>query len=169
MFPTFDVPPQHAETVGARKARKAREEDTKRSSSTTSHSSSSTRSATASGRRLTNGASESRPESRGFGWFGKSNKKGVQEISTLPTNKKASPSNGLDQEIDAGPAPRTAPLPTQYEQETVIQSTPLHHFEQESYPSFRAPPPLNSLPSLPPQGALPLPPSPSLLSTAGMF
>ncbi|KAF2035106.1 hypothetical protein EK21DRAFT_54940 [Setomelanomma holmii] len=86
MFPTFDVPPQHAETVGARKARRAKEEETaRRSSSATSRSSGSTHSAKANSAKSRTG-----DKSGGFGWFGKSSKKGVQEISTLPSIKKPS-------------------------------------------------------------------------------
>jgi len=88
MFPTFDVPPQHAETVGARKARKAREDDTsRRSFSATSQSSGSTHS---SKRQDPPGLSDSRSGGKtGFGgWFSKSSKKGIQEIAPLSTHKE---------------------------------------------------------------------------------
>src|SRR5690242_19389101 len=78
MFPTFDVPPAHAETVGARKNRKAREEEaTRRSSTATSQSSGSGRSVRA--------ESNASSKKGGFGWFGKS--KGVQEIPKVPALK----------------------------------------------------------------------------------
>lgn len=156
MFPTFDVPPQHAETVGARKARKAREDEiTRRSSSATSHSSGSI--AAANGRRQTVNSSDaktSEKSSGGFGWFGK--KKGVQEISTLPSLKRAieTPIKQQELEPDVEPAPRTAPLSP--------GALDGHSLRSEHYHN---PPPSSTLPSLPPTTALPRPPSSGLLST----
>lgn len=170
MFPTFDVPPQHAETVGARKARRAKEEDaTRRSSSATSLSSGSVRSGTASSnKRQPTGTSEK----SGFGWFGK--KKGIQEISSLPSTRKTHPPEEEDIAIDAGPAPPTAPLPAPHQslhdEGARIAPRSSHRIQSDGYGNRfpPAPPPLSSLPSLPPSGALPAPPSPSLLSATGM-
>lgn len=158
MFPTFDVPPQHAETVGARKARRAKEDETaRRSSSATSQSSGSTRSVAA-----------GKAERRGFGWFGKSGKKGVREISVLPTIKKPQQSKEPELEPEA-----IASLPTQQD----VHRQPLHLSDQDAQflHSLRSPPPLKPLPTppvagafpLPPSPRLPLPPSPGLLSLPG--
>jgi hypothetical protein len=122
MFPGFDVPPSHAETVGARKARKAREADeaARKSSSANSQSSASVHSIpTTSG--ISNNASSHKSKEKGFGgWFSRSNKKGVQEISPLPPTAPATvdipPSVAdvvepeLDAEPEIAPAPYTAPL-----------------------------------------------------------
>ncbi|PSN70730.1 hypothetical protein BS50DRAFT_545644 [Corynespora cassiicola Philippines] len=161
MFPTFDVPPQHAETVGARKARKEREDGARRASTSTSNSSSSGRNATAS--KPTANSSESRTEKTSrFAWFGKA-KEGIQEISARPPTRKTDVVPESDPEPEPlplrSPPPRPPPPPQQ--QQLYEHSRPLHRVEQN--PSFvdqleRFPPPLKSLPSLPPTGALPLPP-----------
>ncbi|KAL5119458.1 hypothetical protein ACEQ8H_002728 [Pleosporales sp. CAS-2024a] len=151
MFPTFEVPPQHAETVGARRARKAKEQETaRRSSSATSHSSGSVHSTKAS-------SSKSRAEkSTGFSFFG-TKSKGVQEIQSLSFLKKSPPSiHETDQDI--APCPPTAPLPR--------LRPPLHlsHDEVLAPPLDQFPAaPTRPLPSRPPTGALPAPPmSPEL-------
>lgn len=158
MFPTFDVPPQHAETVGARKHRKAKEEEaTRRSSTATSQSSGSNRSVRAESR-------ASDKKSGGFGWFGKS--KGVQEIPKVPAlkTKISEPSPPPP----ASPAaPPTAPSPS----EVVPQpqaSQPLQRprgpdLQYQHQQRFHVPPPLQALPP-PPTGALPQLPSPGLSS-----
>jgi hypothetical protein len=177
MFPTFDVPPQHSETVGARKARRAnlKDDDTKRSSSTASQSSGSAISVTASSRRpnAPRTHSDRSTEKSGFGgWFGK--KKGIQEITPLPTNKTSHPTKDLTIELETGlelelegPAPPTAPLDTQPH----VRSRPSSHRSDCEPPAplsqrFPLPPPLKSLPlpSPPPLGGLPPAPAPGLLS-----
>ncbi|KAH7070986.1 hypothetical protein FB567DRAFT_539064 [Paraphoma chrysanthemicola] len=171
MFPTFDVPPQHAETVGARKARRAKEEETaRRSSSATSQSSGSTHSAKA------NSAKSRSGEKTGFGWFGKSSKKGIQEITTLPSIKKPQliEEVEVEPEIEIEPAPRTAPLPPPplpppAQPQQFVQRQPSHRSDHEyrtlhSQQQFPAPPPNRSLPARPPSSALPQPPSPGLSS-----
>ncbi|KAH8709954.1 hypothetical protein GQ44DRAFT_763258 [Phaeosphaeriaceae sp. PMI808] len=164
MFPTFDIPPLHSETVGARKARKAREDEaTRRSSTTTSQSSGSSNSKAA-------------EKSTGFGWFGKSSKKGVQEITTLPSKKPSPPpllpplrrpsEPELEPEIE--PCPPTAPLPFPPEQQHPYRR-PLQRPDYDSQyrpERFPSPPSLQTLPSRPPTSALPQPPSPSLVSVS---
>jgi hypothetical protein len=166
MFPTFDVPPQHAETVGARKARRAREDDAgRRSSTATSQSSGSTHSVAANP-----GKSRAGEKSGGFGWFGKSSKKGVQEISTLPSVKKSPPP--LEEPVpDIEPFPPTAPLPPPPQQHAHRRpSDRSQHDTQSLHPErFPAPLDMRKLPSHPPTGALPQPPSPGLLSLPGMW
>jgi hypothetical protein len=164
MFPTFDVPPQHAETVGARKARRAKEEEaTRRSSSATSHSSESIHSAKASSSTLA-GA-----DRNGFGWFGKSRKKGIQEISSLPSLKKPTPPS-REPEAEIQPFPPTAPLPPPPVQDLQRKHSSPSEYEAHSDHFFPPqPPPLRALPSRPPTSALPQPPtSPGLLSLPGM-
>jgi hypothetical protein len=159
MFPTFDVPPQHAETVGARKARRAKADDaTRRSSSATSQSSGSTRSVKHDDAAS---SSDSRTVERsGFGsWFGKSSKKGVKEISPLSTVKNPPPPQELLIELEpeadlenARPAPRTAPL----ELRPSVHSRPASHRSDQEPHALQPqcyPPPLRSLPSPPPSGA----------------
>jgi hypothetical protein len=165
MFPTFDVPPQHAETVGARRARRAKEEEaTRRSSSATSHSSESILSAKAPS------STSAGADRSGFGWFGKSRKKGIQEISPLPSLKKPPPPT-REPEAEIQPFPPTAPLPPPPVQD--LQRNPSSPSEYEAhsdhfFPS-QPPPPLRALPSRPPTSALPQPPSsPGLLSLPGM-
>lgn len=165
MFPTFDVPPQHAETVGARKARRAKEEETaRRSSSATSQSSGSIHSAKA------HSSKSKAAEKNGFGWFGKSSKKGVQEISSLPSTKKPPPPL-QEPEPEFEPCPPTAPLPPPPSQELHRKisnrsdhDTVIHAMSQNHH----YPPPLRALPPRPPSSALPqVPGSPSLLSQPG--
>ncbi|KAF1838662.1 hypothetical protein BDW02DRAFT_488654 [Decorospora gaudefroyi] len=158
MFPTFDVPPQHAETVGARKARRAKEDDAARPSSPSAASQSS---GSARSRRP-----DSAVEKSGFGgWFGKKSKKGIQEIAPLSTNKKPPPPKEAtmeptpeDWERDPGPAPPTAPLHAQLHVRPCDQE---HHQPLQPQPFL---PPFKSLPSPPPSGALPPAPSTGLLS-----
>lgn len=157
MFPTFDVPPQHAETVGARKARKQKEDDTtRRASSATSQSSGSSRNVT---------ADKPKAEKRSvFGWGSKSKSKEIQEIPVLASLKKP-------EEPKPEPAP-AAPSVAPSDWSAALEAP--HHDvsrrpSQRSYPEsmssvqqqrFPPPPPLRSLPSAPPSGALPPPPSP---------
>jgi hypothetical protein len=160
MFPTFDVPPQHAETVGARKARRAKEDDTtRRSFSATSQSSGSTHS---SKRQDVTSSSDSRSGGkRGLGgWFGKSSKKGIQEIAPLSTCKETQHPGELviepesEPELDQGPAPPTAPLDTQQQ---APQRPPSQRSEQVSRPLR----PQHFLPPLPtPPPSTGLPPTP---------
>jgi hypothetical protein len=158
MFPTFDVPPQHAETVGARKARRARQDDTtRRSFSTTSQSSGSTHS---SKRQDATSSSDSRSGGKSglSSWFGKSSKKGVQEIAPLSTCKETQRPKELvmepdsELELDQGPAPPTAPLDVH---DHVFPRPPSQRSEQ----TFRT---LHSQRFPPPSGALP--PTPGMLS-----
>lgn len=173
MFPTFDVPPQHAETVGARKNRKAREDETARRSSTaTSQSSGSNRSVRAESNASSN-------KKGGFGWFGKS--KGVQEIPKVPSLKNKIP------ELSPPPlAPVATPTPPPQETQSPVVSSPASELApqlSDKRPSnrsnpdlqyqhqqrFHVPPPLSALPpsqSLPPlpTGALPQLPSTGLSS-----
>lgn len=155
MFPTFDVPPQHSETVGARKARRAKEEEiARRSSSATSRSSGSTRSAA--------NSSEPRTHERsGFGWFGTS-KKGIQEISALPATKKQNvlPNSMLE------PESKTKAVQSQQDVDR-RQSNQTGKDDQSLGPQNLSSPLLESFPSPPPVGALPLPPSTGLLSLPG--
>jgi len=162
MFPTFDVPPQHSETVGARKARKAKQEETaRRSSSATSRSSGSANS-TASKRQDGATSSDSRTgEKSGIGsWFGKSSKKGIQEISPLASDKTTSHPKelmiGLETPPEEGPAPRTAPLDTQ---EHVFRIPQSHHSQREpcTVPPQRLAPPLVPLPTPSPSRYSPFP------------
>ncbi|KAL6703171.1 hypothetical protein ACN47E_010164 [Coniothyrium glycines] len=162
MFPTFDVPPLHAETVGARRARRAKEDVlTRRSSSATSQSSGSTRSANANPRSL---------DKTGFGWFGKSSKKGVQEIAVLPS-KKPQPCKSPPHHPHPPPHPHVRHSHSRHperdtEPDTAPDTAPDNDpvFTQH----FPQPPPLTSLPLPlpPPSSALPVPPSPGLLSTS---
>jgi hypothetical protein len=165
MFPTFDVPPQHAETVGARKARKAKEEETaRRSSSATSLSSGSIHSAKANSIH-----SKGTEKNNGFGWFGK-NKKGIQEISSLPSIKKSPPPLPQDPVLDIGPVPPTAPLPPPPGQD--LHRITSNRSEPSTYPlrpEHFPPPPLSALPSLPPSGALPRPPTSPRLNLPGTY
>ena len=164
MFPTFEIPPQHAETVGARKARRAKAEETaRRSSSATSQSSESIQSANANSSKSRSG------EKSGFGgWFGKSSKKGVQEISALPSLKRGQFSKEPEPEIhEIEPCPPTAPLPPP-QQDGRRPSNRSDYDHQIPSPDQFPPPPLRSLPSLPPSSALPVPPSLGLLSLPGM-
>lgn len=152
MFPTFDVPPQHAETVGARKARKQKEDETtRRASSATSQSSGSSRNVT---------ADKPKSEKRSvFGWGSKSKSKEIQEIPVLPSLKKP-------EEPKPEPAPSIAPSDwsaaleaPQYD----VSRRPSQRSFPESHSSVhqhRFPPPPRTLPSAPPSGALPPPPSP---------
>ncbi|CAN9415921.1 unnamed protein product [Alternaria alternata] len=170
MFPTFDVPPQHAETVGARKARKAREDDTsRRSFSATSQSSGSTHS---SKRQDAPSLSDSRSGGKtGFGgWFSKSSKKGIQEIAPLSTHKETQRQKEralepeLELELDQGPAPPTAPLETQ-------QQAPGRPPSQRSEQASRTLRPHHFLPPLPtPPPSIGLPPTPvSMNMSSGML
>jgi hypothetical protein len=164
MFPTFDVPPQHAETVGARKARRAKEEETaRRSSSATSLSSGSIHSAKANSLH-----SKKQEKNNGFGWFGKS-KKGVQEISSLPSIKKSPPPFPQDPVLDVEPIPPTAPLPPPPGEDLHRQTS--NRSEPSTYPlrPEHFPPPSSALPSLPPSGALPQPPSSHMLNLPGTY
>jgi hypothetical protein len=165
MFPTFDVPPQHAETVGARKARRAKEEETaRRSSSATSQSSGSIHSAKA------HSSKSKAAEKNGLGWFGKSSKKGVQEISSLPSIKRPPPPL-QEPEPEIEPCPPTAPLPPPPSQELHRKTSNRSDHDTVIHaisPDHRFPPPLRALPSRPPSSALPqVPGSPGLLSLPG--
>jgi len=173
MFPTFDVPPQHAETVGARKVRRAKEENaTRRSSTSTSQSSGSANSIAANSKRQdasSSSISKSGEKSGFSSWFSKSSKKGVQEISPLSTtNNTPSPKEVTgepkpDVELDQGPTPPTAPLDVQ---DHVFPRPPSQQCEKQTRPlqPQRFPPPLSPLPSPPPTGGLPSTPSSGLLS-----
>lgn len=172
MFPTFDVPPQHAETVGARKHRKAKEDETARRSSTaTSQSSGSNRS-------LKGETSASSSKKSGFGWFGKS--KGVQEIPKVPSlkNKIPEPSPPLQPAPVASPPAQETPSPLVSSPSSEIaphvadrrpsnrSNSDLQYQHQQRFhvpPPLNVPPPLQSLPP-PPTGALPQLPSPGLSS-----
>ncbi|KAF2124061.1 hypothetical protein P153DRAFT_391097 [Dothidotthia symphoricarpi CBS 119687] len=171
MFPTFEIPAQHAETVGARKHRKAKEEESaRRNSSSTTQSSGSSNSVRGSERQpsTSSSASSAKPAGRsGFGWFSKRENKGVQEISGPTTLKKSpppslavaeQPSNARSQSPPATLA-RTTSRDVPAPNKTTSQNVPP---ETNSVHQQRFPPPLRSLPSLP----FPLPPSgtPQLLS-----
>jgi len=123
MFPGFDVPPGHAETVGARKARKAKEEEeaARRSSSANSQSSASLHSIPTTSGRSQNASTHKSKEKTGFGgWFSRNNKKGIQEITPLsptgpqtvdippPVTDAVDPT--LETDPTLAPAPPTAPL-----------------------------------------------------------
>ncbi|KAH3915439.1 hypothetical protein HBI56_166480 [Parastagonospora nodorum] len=156
MFPTFDVPPLHAETVGARKARVAKEQEVaKRTSSATSHSSGSIHSA-----KTTSNKSKAGDKGGFISFFGKKSK-GIQEIQSLPSLKKSPPPAG-EQDHDIAPCPPTAPLPQPPQQNLYRQPSDqsvndVHAISPDYFPS----PPLRALPSRPPTGALPPPPSTS--------
>ncbi|KAF1942666.1 hypothetical protein EJ02DRAFT_433719 [Clathrospora elynae] len=159
MFPTFDVPPQEAETVRARKARKAKADEAARRSSTAASqlSATSTGSVAASSRRPISTAESTnsrKAQKSGFGsWFGKSNKKGVQEISSLPSANR--PHNLRDSdtesqlELGPGPAPPTAPLDTESDV-----------YRRQSYCSAQDAPSIHAYHFPPPVRPLPQPPSP---------
>lgn len=162
MFPTFDVPPAHAETVGARKNRKAREEEaTRRSSTATSQSSGSGRSVRA--------ESSASSKKGGFGWFGKS--KGVQEIPKVPALKTKLSETTPPPASVAGSSPQETPSPVVTPQSELAPHVQERRPSQRSEPDlqyqhqqrFHVPPPLQALPP-PPTGALPQLPSPSLSS-----
>src|SRR5690242_21487452 len=162
MFPTFDVPPAHAETVGARKNRKAREEEaTRRSSTATSQSSGSGRSVRA--------ESNASSKKGGFGWFGKS--KGVQEIPKVPALKTKLSETTPPPVSVAALSPQETPSPVVTPQSELAPQVQERRPSQRSEPDlqyqhqqrFHVPPPLQSLPP-PPTGALPQLPSPSLSS-----
>lgn len=153
MFPTFDVPPQHAETVGARKHRKAKEEEvTRRSSTATSQSSGSSRS-----QRAESSASNKKS---GFGWFGKS--KGVQEIPKVPTLKTqisdpppSAPAAALSPQETPSPvvtSPASELAPQLQERRPSQRSNPDLQYQHQQ--RFHIPPPLQSRPP-PPTSALP--------------
>ncbi|KNG49205.1 hypothetical protein TW65_04186 [Stemphylium lycopersici] len=173
MFPTFDVPPQHAETVGARKVRRAKEDNaTRRSSTSTSQSSGSANSTAANSKRQDASISSSSKsgERSGFSsWFSKSSKKGVQEISPLsttddtPSPKEVTVEPEPDVELDQRPTPPTAPLDVQ---DHVFPRPPSQRCEKQTRPlqPQRFPPPLSPLPSRPPTAGLPPTPSSGLLS-----
>ncbi|KAJ4341086.1 hypothetical protein N0V87_002128 [Didymella glomerata] len=165
MFPTFDVPPQHAETVGARKQRKAKEEEvTRRSSTATSQSSGSNRSIRAE-------SSAASSKKGGFGWFGKS--KGVQEIPKVPALKtKISEPSPAPPASAAAPSPQETPSPVVtpaaselapqvQERRPSQRSNPDLQYQHQQ--RFHVPPPLQSLPP-PPTSALPQLPLPGLSS-----
>lgn len=164
MFPTFDVPPQHAETVGARKHRKAKEDEaTRRSSTATSQSSSSNRSIRAE-------SSASSTKKGGFGWFGKS--KGVQEIPKVPALKTKTSEPSPPPVPAAAPSPQETPSPAvssptselaPHEQERRPSQRSNYDLQYQHQQRFHVPPPLQSLPP-PPTGALPQLPSPGLSS-----
>lgn len=162
MFPTFDVPPQHCETVGARKARRAKQEETARRSSIATSRSSGSANSTASKRQDGATSSDSRTEGKGgFGdWFSKSSKKGIQEISPLANEKTTSHPKELmielETPLDEGPAPQTAPLNVQ---EHVFRRPQSHHSEREPFaiPPQRLGPPLTPLPIPPPTRYSPFP------------
>ncbi|KAL7774722.1 hypothetical protein CFE70_005636 [Pyrenophora teres f. teres 0-1] len=154
MFPTFDVPPQHSETVGARKARRAKQEETARRASTATSRSSGSANSTASKRQDGATSSDSRTEGKSVlgAWFGKSSRKGIQEISPLANDKTTSHPRELMIELDTpsdqGPAPRTAPLDTP---EHVFQRPQSQYSEREpcAIPPQRLAPPLTPLPTPP--------------------
>jgi hypothetical protein len=168
MFPTFDIPPQHAETVGARKARRAKEEETeRRASSATSLSSGSVHSA------KVNSSKGRGAEKSGFGWFSKSSKKGVQEITSLPSVQKLSPAP-QEPEPEIEPFPPTAPLPpppTQdlYRKPSNRSDSDVHSLYPERHYPPPSLPPLRALPSRPPSNLSRPPSSPGLLSLPGMY
>ena len=169
MFPTFDVPPQHAETVGARKHRKAKEEETARRNSTaTSQSSGSNRSVRG------ESTASSIKKGGGFGWFGKS--KGVQEIPKVPALKtKISETSPLSPASVAAPPLQETPSPVVSSPASILapqasdrrpsqRSNPDLQYQHQQ--RFHVPPLLQSLPP-PPTGALPQLPY-SGLSSRGM-
>ena len=75
MFPTFDVPPQEAETIKSRRARKVKDD------ATSSLSGGSVRSEEA--------THSSSKKTGGFGWFSKSKKNEIKEIPVLPSLKQS--------------------------------------------------------------------------------
>jgi hypothetical protein len=163
MFPTYDIVAQRTETVGQRKARRAQEEDARRPTPTSSHSSESTTSVTA------NSSKSKTADQNSFGWFGKSSKKRVKEISALPSLKEpqhqeeAKPELGI-REMEP-PCPPTAPLPP-LEHERDLSRRPSNRFNYYDHsPSpEQLQPPSYALPSLPHP---PIPPG--LLKSPGMF
>lgn len=179
MFPGFDVPPQHAETVGARKARKAREEEeaARRSSSGNSQSSASVRSLNTTGAVSQNASSHKSKEKSGFGgWFSRHNKKGVQEITPLPQSAPQTvdvPAPVTDTvetehnaEPEATPAPPTAPLEPLLDTDKYLFPSPPSRSGDKQHQSHQ--PRLHSLvpmPYPPPTGELP----PTPVSSANGF
>lgn len=172
MFPGFDVPPQHAETVGARKARKAREDEeaARRSSSANSQSSASVHSLTNTSAVSQNASSYKSKEKSAFGgWFSRNNKKGVQEISPLPHNAQQTvdiPPPAIntaepepESEPEPAPAPPTAPLePLLDTDEYLFPSPPSRSAEKQHLPlqprltslvPMPFPPPTSDLPPTP--------------------
>jgi hypothetical protein len=97
MFPTFDVPPQQAETIKARKARRTKDDATSSLSSASVHSE--------------EGPSNhsSKKSSSGFGWFSKSKKNEIKEIPVLPSLKQTSQRNLQDSPLP--PPTRALPSP----------------------------------------------------------
>jgi hypothetical protein len=167
MFPTYDIVAQRTETVGERKARKAikaQEEDVRRPTPARSHSSGSIKSVT------TNTSKSRTADQSGFGWFGKSSKKRVQEISTLPALKEPQHQEEPEPELwlreIEPPCPPTAPLPPlEHERDLSRRSSNRSNYDYHSpSPELLQPPPSRALPSLP--HSL-IPPGP--LKLAGMF
>ncbi|KAF1913296.1 hypothetical protein BDU57DRAFT_522122 [Ampelomyces quisqualis] len=161
MFPTFTIPPQHAETVGARKARRAEEKETaRRTSSAILQSSGATYHA------KPHSSQSKAAVKNSFVWFGKSSKEGVQEIPSPPSSK-ISPL--LPREPDSGiePYSSTASLSPASSQEKHKRTTQLSDYDTVIHaisPDDHYPPPLRALPSRPPYSALPqLPRSRGLL------
>jgi hypothetical protein len=137
MFPTFDVPPQQAETIKARKARRAKD-DAKSTSSGSVHSD-----------RAASTTSSSKQSSNGFGWFGKSKKNEIKEIPVLPSLKQKS-----EKKLEITPPSR------QSSTKQLEVSPPSDQISEAQLDGFPLPPPTKALPSPPPL------PSPGLLSPA---
>ena len=136
MFPTFDT--QHAETVGARKARKAREEEsTRRASSSTSQSSGSTRDSKACN------SSVKPAKTSIFGWGSKKKNREIQEISPLSSLNKS----------QSSPEPAPVPVPV-LEPEPAPQSPLIQEHFVGQVPSPTSLPPFGGLPPPPPSPGL---------------
>ena len=174
MFPTFDALPPH-ETVGARKARKEREENNtaRRASTSTSLSSGSS-------------VKDTKPAGRSaFGFFSKSKDKQIQEIPTQKKDTIRQPEPESQPDLESSFAPSITPsAPTASDWGSALETT--HHDayrrqiqqpyqpppqssyqdrpRQPSYQEHQSPSSLKpTYPSPPPLGALPPPPS----STSG--
>lgn len=172
MFPGFDVPPSHAETVGARKARKAKEEEeaARRSSSANSQSSASVHSIPTTSGRSQDASTHKSKEKTGFGgWFSRNNKKGIQEISPLPPAAAQTVdipppvTDAVDPALETdptlAPAPRTAPLDMPSDSDRYLFPSP-PSLPADKHAQF-LPPRKNSLVPMPyPPPTSELPPTP---------
>ena len=159
MFPTWTIPPQHAETVGARKARKALQDDeSKTGKSTPSISSEGTAEVVPVAvieAKAADTQSIKRAKKSFFGWGYMKKSRGIQEISVLPSlkTKKAPPKPPPE------PAPQLSPV-----HPPLITSLPPENFEpQLDLPQLSSarfnPQQLRSRSPSPPPTALPTPPS----------
>ncbi len=102
MFPAWSIAPQHAETVGARRARISKEQEAKRSNSASSMSSEGTAEVKA---KVKADDDSSKSSKKSFFRWGSSNKnKEIQEITPLPSLKtNTSAQSTIQRPLDTPP------------------------------------------------------------------